>query len=423
MKTSKNVVNSVLVSILALIMSGCSTMKSGAESLAEVPSLENQANRIVVGMGLVRTNTVIANMPISADATWPDELNDDHVFEDNKQIISDALENDPYVATHEYTDLYQKTKLSGFVFMKAPRIGALTYSALNRAVILYGPDKENWPTFFDIETDLSTFHKFSDGKLKQVEATSSNVYPTITDALISLMPTNYQKDLQSSREEMVSSFMEVAALKSEKGKYETQIEMNDKATATEFLDGQAIIDLKQRILEIETSISEKELIADEKETIYTSLLDEATKVLESDIELDKEQVALAKNILLASSAIKKGALEAGGAFALSTTILATTKIVEDFPKELTTLAVARMYIPNTKTDLFDKRLTRLAKNALYAIPAIAIGTYYAIKQSFLAGRYESIAEIIVEADKLQQEEERDRLIDEENARNKAQEAS
>jgi len=423
MNISKSVINTVLVSVATLVMSGCSVMKSGAESLAQVPSLENQANRIVVGMGLVRTNTVIANMPISADATWPEELSDDLVFEDNKQIISDALESDPYVATHEYTDLYQKTQLNGFVLIKAPRIGSLTYSALNRAVILYGPDKENWPTFFDIETDLSTFHKFTDGKLKQVEATSSNVYNNVADALISLMPTNFQKDLQDSREEMINAIKEVAALKSQKGKYETQIETNNEEGNTEVLDEYEIIDLKQQILEIDTSISEKELVADEKESIYTSLLDEATKVLESDIELDDEQVALARNILLVSSAIKKGALEAGGAFALSTTILATTNIVQDFPKELVTLGVARMYIPDHKADLFDQRLSRLAKNALYAIPAIAIGTYYAIKQSFLAGRYEGIAEIIVEADKLQKEEDRDRLIDEENAKNEAQEAS
>jgi len=423
MKISKSVINAVLVSVASLVMSGCSVMQSGAESLAQVPSLENQANRIVVGMGLVRTNTVIANMPISADATWPDALNDELVLEDNKQMISDALDMDPYVATHEYTDLYQKTQLGGFGLVAAPRIGALTYSALNRAVILYGPDKENWPTFFDIETDLSTFHKFTDGNLKQVEASSANVYPSVTDALISLMPTNFQKDLQDAREEMIIGFKEVAALKSEKGMYETQIETNDDASQTEALDEQAIIDLKQKILEIDTSISEKEIVADEKETIYTSLLDEATKVLESDIELDEEQVALAKNILLASSAIKKGALEAGGAFALSTTILATTNIVQDFPKELASLAVARIYIPDDKADLFDKRLSRLGKNALYAIPAIAIGTYYAVKQSLLAGRYESIAEIIVEADKLQKEAERDRLVDEENAKNEAKEAS
>jgi len=163
------------------------------------------------------------------------------------------------------------------------------------------------------------------------------------------------------------------------------------------------------------------LIADEKESIYTNLLDEATKVLEGDIELDEEQVALAKNILLVSTAIKKGALEAGGAFALATTILATTNIVQNFPKELGTLAIARMYIPYDKADLFDKRLERLAKNALYSIPAIAIGTYYAFKQSSLAGRYESIAEIIVEADTLQKEEDRDRLIDEENTQNQARE--
>jgi len=426
LKSLKSVINVTVVALAAMTISGCSVMKSGAESAAEVPSLENQANRIVMGMGIIRTNTLIANMPISADALWPDELNDDLVFEDNKQIISDALKDDPYVATHEYTDLYQKSQLGGIAFLPAPKIGNLTYSVLNRAVILYGPDEENWPTFFDIETDLSTFHKFKDGKVKQVEATSSNVYPNVTDALITLMPTNYQKDLHESRIEMSDALFEVAELKAQKGKYETLIATNNKPVADEYgtipdvLSWEEILELKQQVLELETSISQKELIADEKETIYMTLLEEATKVLESDIELDDEQVALANNILLVSSAIKTGALEAGAAFALSTSILAATNIVEDFPKEMVTLAFSRIYIPRDKAGLFDRRLKRLAKNALYSVPAIAIGTYYALKQAYLAEQYEGIAEIIVEAGKLQKEAERDRLIDEEDARNAAQ---
>lgn len=422
MKISKNSLNVLLIAIVSIIMSGCATMKSGAESVAQVPSLENQANRIVIGMGLVRLNTVIANMPISADATWPDELNDDLVFEDNKQTISDALDDDPYVATHEYTDLYQKTQLGGFTFLSQPRIGALTYTAVNKMLILYGPNEDNWPTFFDIETDLSTFHKFKNGQVKQVEALNSNVYENLNEALISLMPVNYQKDLHDSREEMLDAYLEVAELKALKGEYETQIESNgvviediDGSTSQE-LNDEELLELKEKTLELETQISEKELGADEKETIYTTLLEEATEALTSDISLSEEDVALAKNIILASGSIKTGALEAGGAFALTTTILATTEIVQDFPKELQTLAVARIHIPYELEDLYDQRVLRIGENALYSLPAIAIGTYYAIKQAFLAEQYETIAEIIVEADELEKEAERNRLIEEQRVR-------
>jgi len=423
-KISKNAVNIMGVMIVTIMMSGCSAMKSSAESAMEVPSLENQANRIVVGMGMVRTNSVIGNMPISADATWPEELNDDLVFEDNKQIISDALDDDPYVATHEYTDLYQKTQLGGFTFLSAPRIGNLTYSALNRAIILYGPKEENWPTFFDIATDLSTFHKFKDGTLKQVEATNSNTYKNLDAALISLMPINYQKDLEESRLEMLDAFFAVAELKSLKGTYETQIETNENpiedenGSLPEVLSEEEILDLRQKTLELDTTISEKEIEADEKEKIHTSLLEEATEVLKNDIDISEEQVALAKNIILASAAIKKGALEAGSAFAVTTTILATTDIVQDFQKELETLAIAKIHIPSDLQDTYDQRIVRLGKNGLYSLPAIAIGTYYAIKQAYLAEQYETIAEIIVEADALEKEMQRNKLIDEENARNK-----
>lgn len=406
---SKSFINAILVVMVSIVMSGCSMLQSGAESLAEPPTLENQANRIVVGMGLIRTNTVIANMPISADATWPEELNDEATLAKNMQIISDALEDDPYVATHQYTDLWQKSQLGGYAFLNNPKIGSLTYNALNRAVVLYGEDEANWPTFFDIETDLATFHKFKDGKVKEVEATTCDVYPNISDAIIALMPVNYQKDLHGSKEEMIKAFFEVADVKAQIGKNETRIDTNDEPVEDEngnvqaILSEQEILDLKQENLSLETTLSELEIVADEKELIYTTLLDEATKALESDIQLNEGQVKLAKNIVLASGAIKQGALDAGGAFALTTGILASTNIVQDFPKELVTLAAGRGSIPSDKLDLYDQRVARITKNALYSIPAIAIGTYYAFKQAFLAERYETIAEIIVEADALQRE--------------------
>jgi len=414
MKMYKNVIYNLALACAMMVMGGCSVMKSGTEGFAEVPSLENQANRIVVGMSMVRTNTIIANMPISADALWPDALNDEAVFEANKEIIVKALQDDAYVATHEYTDLYQKSQLGGIIFLPAPKVSNLTYTALNRAVILYGPDEKNWPTFFDIETDLSTFHTFKDGELKQVESIHSNVYASINEALISLMPTNYQKELQEARVEMVDTFFEVAEMKAEKARYETEIKTNSSSPSVdengviaEVLSGEEIFELRQKVLSLDTNIEQKQLEADEKESIYITLLEAATQALESDIELDKEQVALAENILLASSAIKQGALEAGAAFALSATMLSTTKILEDFPKEMTTLAFARIYIPREKADLFDERLKRLAKNALYALPAIAIGSYYAIKQAYLAEQYEDIAEIIVEASELEEDSDED----------------
>jgi len=422
LKILKGLANIILLALALFMMSACSAMQSGAESVVEVPSLENQANRIILAMGLIRTNTVISDMPISADASWPGELNDDLVFEENKQIISDALENDPYIATHEYTDLFQKTQLNGFVFFGAPRIGALTYSSLNRVVVLYGPNEDNWPTLFDMETELSNFHTFTDGRVKQVEASTSNVYPNVSGALISLMPINFQKELHDAHSQMIRAFFEVAELKALKGEKETLIQTNDNPVKDENgvyprrLSYEEVLMLKQDISALETSILQKQAAADEQESIYSNLLDEATEVLKSDIELDEEQVALANNILFASTAIKQGALEAGTAFALTTTILARSDIVKNFPKELITLAVARGSIPHRKLKLYDKRIARLVKNALYAIPAVAIGTYYSIKQAFLAERYESVAEIIVEADRLQKEEERDRLIDEDNLR-------
>ncbi len=397
MRVSKGFVNTFLAAAVSIVMNGCTLVQAGFESQAEVPSLENQANRVVIGMGLIRTNTTISNMPISADAVWPEELSDELLFEDNKEIITAALADDPYVATHVYTDKYQKKVLKGVEWLPAPRIDILTYHALNRAIILYGPEEENWPTFFDIETDLGNFHTFKDGRLKQVEAVSGNIYENIADAVISLMPTNFQKDLEEAEREMAEAFFEVAQSKAEKGEYETAI----KDSSGQSRYGEDVFELKMKISILEREIVEREMIADEKEAIYFTLLDEAIEVLKNDIELDEEQVGLAENIILASEAVKKGALEAGAAFSLALTNISTKNILQNFKKELRSLAVAKMYVPWEKRKLYKRRVARIAANALYSLPAIAIGSYYAVKQAALAEKYERVAEIIVEAHVLE----------------------
>lgn len=416
MKISKNLINSVLVIAATLTMSGCSMVQSAAE----VPSLEAQANRIVIGLGLVRENTVIANMPLSADAVWPEELTQ-AMTEENKILIDAALAKDPYVATHHLTDAYQKEKLEANALTKAlpvPLINNMTYVTLNRAIVLYGQNTSAWPTFFDLNSEFSKFHEFQDGTLKEVKATSGNLYPNVTEAVISLMPTNLQKDLRDSKEAMVVSFKEVAKAKSDKGELETTLSSKD--TEGKVLSESEIEEITSKIATLETEITGKEVNADEKETIYLTQLDEATEALKSDIELDEEQVKLAKNILFVSSAIKDGALEAGIGFSTSVGLIAALPVIQNFPKELESLATAKQYIPIEKQGLYDMRIVRIGNNAIYSLPALAIGTYYAIKQAVLAGKYETVAEIIVEADELRKEEEKARLEDEQKAKEEAE---
>lgn len=398
LKIAKTFINAVLISTLTVLINGCTLVQAGFESQAEVPSLENQVNRIVIAMGLIRTNSVIENMPISADALWPDELSDPLVLEDNKEIIKRALADDPYVATHAYTDLYQKKMLKGITWLPVPHIDLLTYHALNRAIILYGPKEEDWPSFFEIETDLSHFHTFKDGNLKQVEAASADVYANLSDAIISLMPINFQKDLIQAEKEMRDAFFEVLQYKAEKARYEKDI--RDQNSGYE-----NIYELKRQVLILEKKISEAEMRADEKEKIYFILLDEASEELKNDIRLDEEQVKLAENIILASEAIKRGATEAGLAFSLSLTNITVRKVMENFKEELKTLAIAKIYVPRDKQDLYNKRVVRISTSALSAIPAIGIGSYYAVKQAIVAEKYETVAEIIVEAKGLQKTQE------------------
>jgi hypothetical protein len=73
MNRVKSLISNVLaIGFIAFSMSGCSTMMEGIQSQMEVPTLEKQANRVAIGMTIVRENNIMAfKMPISADAKWP----------------------------------------------------------------------------------------------------------------------------------------------------------------------------------------------------------------------------------------------------------------------------------------------------------------------------------------------------------------
>ncbi|MCP5161683.1 MAG: hypothetical protein H7A00_08430 [Hahellaceae bacterium] len=378
-----------------LLSGGCASIMDAGLSQAEVPTLENNLNRTVIGLGLVRAMNTMASMPISADATWPKQLSES-ITTENRQRIDQFLERDPFVATHDYTVQVQEQQLGGYAFA-TPKTSPILYHAMNKVNILYGDDVSHWPDFFALDSDFSSYGKFKDGQPKQVEALTGNVYENIGVAVISLMPVNYQKDLDEYRRELNSALEDVGQLKAREGELKTYLETK-KDNVGNPLDDASLAELSSEKAALEVQISEHERLAEEKQTIYLSQLDEAVEVLKADIRLDDEQILLAKNIALATDAIGTGAYEAGTAFTIALTNIGLKGCLQNFDKELQSLAIGKVLVPGDKQDLYNRRLERLTNNAIYVLPAIGIGSYYAIKQSLLAGKYESVAEVVLEAD-------------------------
>jgi len=412
-KKIKNlIINTLLVSVATFGISGCSTIQESFSSQMEVPTLENQANRVAIGMTIVRENNLMAfKMPISADAKWPAMVAAE-IDDKEKKFIDSALMDEPYFSTMHYTKPIQRKMLGSGALMSQlgdygqltamvldASVSPLTYRAFHKLSIFYGKDEANWPNIFNYNSSLSNFLDFKDGKMIEIDSPTGDVYDTIGEAVISLTPINMQKDLSVARGDMLDAYNEVAFLKGEKGEYETQLK-SDKPK----LSSRQKLEIRGNLTLSEEKIKAAESIAQEKEAIYFQLLDQAVVALESDISLDKNYVKLAKNLNIVSNEIQVSATEAYASFSLALANMAANNTLAKFPKELESLAIAKAYVPMRLQSKYNKRVARLVKNALYLLPNIFIGTYYAHKQSVLAEKYESVTDIILLASEAKKEQ-------------------
>lgn len=392
--------------LMAIMVSGCvNSVKEGMTAVAEIPTVEAQANRVAVGMSVLRINHIIENkMPISSDANWP-KLLAKEISDEQYKIIENAVQDDPYFATHHYSDAVQLQMLGGYF---VPKISPLTYRALQKFVILYGEDDKNWPDIFEYSTNLDTFLEFKEADKRQpkmVEAISGDSYPNIYAALVSLMPTNYKKDLEQSRDDMLKAFEKVAELKKEREELRNILETDKAAKSKDYegdwqpLSHQEKIEVNQQIEVLDEQIINAESDADAAQAVNYQFMDSAVEQLKSEINLSEENVRLAKNIKIAMQEIQYGSGEAGVMFTLAITNIAMRNVIENFPTELASLTASIAIMPPHKQKLMGERIRRLKENTLYLLPSIGMGSYYAVKQYRLAMKYESVVDVILEADK------------------------
>lgn len=413
---------------IILFISGCSTMGEGLSSQTEVPTLENQINRVAISMTIIRENNLMAfKTPISSDTTWPSKMASD-LNDSCKKNIGELLMYDPYYATVHFTMPIQRKMLKSGYLMEQfgdygfiasvllnQKVSPLTYDAMNKIVILYGKNPENWPHIYNYDNSFTNFLEFNNGKLLDIESPKGDIYETIGEALISLTPINLQKDLLEAREEMLYAYEDVTSEKSTKGELETKIQLDEANrkkgqedtsyvyTPISFSETKSI---KQQIKSIDIEIERLEDIANEKELIYFQLLESATFAIENDLDLDDlDKVNLAKNINIVAEEIQSSSTDAYVLFGLALTNIVSNNLVLEFPRELESLAYAKIAIPFKLQDKYNERLIRLAKNALYVLPNIFMGTYYAHKQSTLAEKYEEFTNIIIDAYELKTSQE------------------
>jgi len=382
MKLSLKILFSILI---AYLFTGCASLKEILAASSEVPTLERQMLRVSVGMTIVRQNDLMSNhMPISADATWPVQISSD-ISREQKKHLTKIINTDPYYATVRFTDMIQRDRLGFDSSMKNSKDGAkfaalilqqkispLAYEAANKLDAMYGPNKKNWPRIFDADNSLNNFLEFKTGKLKDIESSNSDVYYSLGDAVIALLPISLQKDLTLARNDMKDSMEVVADLESRKGELESEL-------------------LNQQIKDAKS-------INEEKEKVYFSLLDSAADSLASDLNIDDENyIKLANNVYTISKEIHKGSTQAYISFGLALRKMQSNNMLSNFGAELESLAFAKLYVPAGLQKKYNKRVVRVGKNAVYFLPNLFMGTYYAFKQSVVASKYEDIAKIIIEA--------------------------
>ncbi|MBU0720063.1 hypothetical protein KJ877_01835 [bacterium] len=412
----KQIVLNLLASFTVLFgMSGCSSLQETFASQMEVPTLEHQANRVAIGMTIVRENNImLSKIPISADALWPKAVSAE-INDTDKKFIEEALMDDAYYSTSHYTNLLQRNMLGSSASMNQlgdfaniasivldQSVSPLTYRAMQKIVVLYGKNEADWPNVFNFDGSLSDFLNFKEGKLIDIEAASADVYQSLGEGVIALTPVNLQKDLSRANLEMLEGFAEVLSLQAQKGEIESKL----KSDTADALSEEEKLELEEELRVVEATIAEAESIADEKEAIYFQLLDQAVVSLESDINIDDENyVKLAKNINIVSSEVQAGATEAYASFGLALANIGSSNIILNFPTELKSLAIGKAMVPMNLQSKYDERIARLVKNALYLLPNIFMGTYYANKQSTLAQKYEEVTAIIILAYDTKMEQE------------------
>ena len=407
----------VVVPLASQAASSSGVVDSSSESssaLIESPNVEQQINRVAVGISFIRLNTVILqDMPISGDSEWVDELvkpMDSKLYK--KVMNSPAVKNDPYYSTVAITNALlgraslSMSPLNARLYLELLKIYKNDTNVAKNEKGKYAiPDIYALPSFKDMNTFLK-FPQENHGKkveLIEVNAKKFNLYENVKLATISLTPKKYQKKLIEAMNNYDKAKLAVAKVKGEVKELKAKLDDNKNVNNPNRKKWEQSLKMKENELEK----SEKDL--DIVEEIYVKLIEEAALAIESNIQSDfrVKKVPLAKKLQKLLDLIDNNSMGAITMFTAASTHLLKNGI-GTLDKELQALTAAQAIssLTGNQKEFISERLARMGKGAIMLLPNIAVGMYFAAKQSHEAGKYQVIVDKVLEIAKAQEEAEK-----------------
>ena len=432
MTFSKKITSAALkLSIAASLVIGTSAMAASSSgfiegssestsALLEDPGFEAQINRINTGINLVRiNNTILKHMPVSEDSAWIDDLvsNIDYdVVHSMKEVKEDA-----YYSTVTLTNAILGRKALGMSPLDTRLYWEARAIYKNRALVdvnateaeenkMIEVNGEKTVLLYDKKYHLPSMHIFpnifkpatfleypitENVQFIDVTAEKGELYPSAGHAALSLVPEALHEDIIEAKaafDEAEQAALDVAI---EKADIFLWLEDPANADSSERILQQGEFDAKE--LELETA----KAVIDEKEDIFLLLVEGAAEAISNDF--DETKVPLAKKLQKLFDAIDNNAIGAASMFAAATVgIYKGRGVIE---KELQALQTAQAYtnlVGNQKSFLIS-RIKNMGMGSLYAIPNIALGTYYATKQALFIGKYQNVVEAVLDAHEIAEE--------------------
>jgi hypothetical protein len=417
----KSTVKLSLAAILAIVpsalqaASGSAAMEGSSESssaIIESANIEQQVNRINVGINFIRLNTdILERMPISEDSEWVDNLTTTMTQDMYKNVLNlKSVKNDPYYSTVHISNAFLGRVAIPMTMLNARlyhQMSAIYKNETNGYKKNKLPDLNTLPSILDLKSYI-TFKDEPKVEVIDVAAINGNLFKNVEEATLSLLPESVQEDINEAKSDYKSAKDSVGQAESKVAVIETWLEDDKNANSPE------IADKKTELATAKAELEEAKAEFDVKEDIYFKLIESGIETMDNNF--DESKIKLAQKIDKLLNAIDNNAIGAGSLFTAATTHIAKNGIttLEDELKAITLAQAAKNLVGDQK-DYLVYRASNLAKGIVLSLPNIAIGSFYAIKQVSLASEYQSIVDKILDGAKALEEQEK--ALEEDNKNN------
>ncbi|WP_373071385.1 hypothetical protein [Sulfurimonas sp.] len=382
---------SLALSPIALSANFIEGLSESSSAALEDPGFEKQLVRINTGINLIRINTdIIQNMPVSADSEWVDKVIAPIDF--NYVNNLDAVKNDAYYSTVNITNVIlgkaalRMSPLEARLFWQA---AAIYKNSSNGNKGYKIPDMNVFPDVTDTKTYTSFKAAENDDKvaLIDVEAKSGNIFPSVEEAVISLLPEDMIENVKMAKNEYREAISVVGEQKSAIAEIEAWL---DDDANSESEDRAA---KEEELKTAEAELVEKEAAEDSSEEKYFTLLSSGAEAVEANF--DPAKIPLAKKLDALLDAVDNNAFGATSMFVSATAGIVRGRGMIDKEIRAMQYAQALTTLVGNQKQFIGERLARMTKGTLLAVPNIGIGTYYAFSQSSSIGKYQDIVAAVL----------------------------